>query len=162
MKKVILFALVLPFVFMLSGCFGDPVQDDLLNYVNKEMPKAFDLETKAVSAYDDVSGPNYTDDQTMYDALNNEIIPNYKAFVDELDAVKTETDEVRKVHEIYIKGAESQYRAFLKIKSALEQQDANMIEDANNLLSEARQHIRDYQNELNKLAKEHDVKLDKK
>jgi aspartate-semialdehyde dehydrogenase len=160
MKKR-LFALFIPILLLLSGCSGDPVQDDLLNYVNKEIKNAGKLEAAAVSAYDGVSGANYQDDQTMYDALINDVIPNYSEFMKELEAVTIETDEVRAIHEIYLEGANIQFNAFAKIKQALEEQDANLIQEANDMLADARKHIRDYQTELDKLAKEHDVEIEK-
>jgi len=154
-----LLAIAFPFLLLLSGCFSDPVQDDLLNYVNKEIKPAGKLEAAAVSAYEGVSGANYTDDQTMYDALTKEVIPNYNEFIQELDSVKIETDELRKIHEIYIEGADIQYKAFVTIKQALEEQDPALIQKANDMLADARAHIRDYKSKLNKLAKEHNVKI---
>ena len=158
MKKGLL-AIVLPFILLLSGCFSDPVQDDLLNYVNKEMKQAGKLEAAAVSAYEGVSGANYKDDQTMYDALTKEVIPNYNEFIKELDSVNIETDELQEIHEIYIEGADIQYKAFVTIKQALEEQDPALVQEANDMLADARDHIRDYKNKLNKLAKDHDVKI---
>jgi len=159
-KKWIL-AIFLPILILLSGCSNDPVQDDLLNYVNKEMKEAGKLERAAVSAYEGVSGTNYQDDQTMYDVLNNDVIPNYNEFIKALDSVKIETDEVREIHEIYIEGADIQFKAFAIIKQALEEQDANLIQKANDMLADARKHIRNYQTKLDKLAKEHDVDIEK-
>ena len=158
MKKGLL-AIVLPFILLLSGCFSDPVQDDLLNYVNKEMKQAGKLEAAAVSAYEGVSGANYKDDQTMYDALTKEVIPNYNEFIKELDSVKIETDELQEIHEIYIEGADIQYKAFVIIKQALEEQDPALVQEANDMLADAREHIRNYKSKLNKLAKDHDVKI---
>ena len=160
MKKWLV-VIFLPIMILLSGCSSDPVQDDLLNYVNKEMKEAAKLESTAVSAYEGVSGTNYQDDQTMYDVLNRDVIPNYNEFIKELDSVKIETDEVRKIHEIYIEGADIQFNAFAIIKQALEEQDADLIQKANGMLADARKHIREYQTKLNKLAKEHDVKIKK-
>ncbi|MBT2733859.1 hypothetical protein J7E66_03715 [Bacillus sp. ISL-7] len=154
-------AIFLPILILLSGCSNDPVQDDLLNYVNKEMKEAGKLERAAVSAYEGVSGTNYQDDQTMYDVLNNDVIPNYNEFIKALDSVKIKTDEVREIHEIYIEGADIQFKAFAIIKQALEEQDANLIQKANDMLADARKHIRNYQTKLDKLAKEHDVDIEK-
>jgi hypothetical protein len=158
-----LLALVLPFVFLLSSCniLGNPVQDELINYINKDMKKAGKLESAAISAYEGVSGANYTDDQTMYDALTKDVIPNYNEFIKELDSVSIESDELKEIHEIYIEGADIQFKAFTIIKQALEEQDATLIQQANDLLADAREHIRDYKNKLDKLAKEHDVKIEK-
>jgi len=158
-KKVIKIILI-PFLFLITACSTDPVQEDLLQYVNEDMTTAFELEAKAVSAYDSVSGLNYTDDWTMYDTIQTTVIPNYNEFIKELNRVKVETDEVREIHEIYIKGADIQYNAFVKILTALETQDITLVEEANAMLEEARTLIREYMNELDKLAKEHEVEWD--
>lgn len=161
MKKVIL-CTILPIIFVLSACFSDPIQDDLMNYVNKEMTAAFELEATAVTAYDQVSGINYTDDVTMYDALVLTVIPTYNEFIKELNTIPIDTEELREIHEIYIEGADLQYNAFVKIVRALETQDPLLIEEANGMLEEARSLLREYQNEIDKLAKEHDVEWEEK
>jgi hypothetical protein len=148
-----------PFVLLLAGCFSDAVQDDLINYANNEMITAAELEDTAISAYDNVSGANYTDDETMYAALVDVVIPNYNEFISELNDVNVKTDELREIHEIYIKGADTQYNAFVKITRALEEQDTSMIEEANGMLDEAKRNLRDYQHKLTNLASEHEVEL---
>ncbi|WHY86890.1 hypothetical protein QNH39_03170 [Neobacillus novalis] len=161
MKKA-LAAIVFPMIFLLAGCLGgDPVKDDLLNYVNKEMKQAVKLEAAAISAYEGVAGANYQDDQTMYDALTKVVIPNYNEFIKELDSVSIETDEVKEIHEIFITGADIQFKAFGKVKQALEDQDAALIEEANDMFADARKQIRDYKSKLDKLAKKHEVKIEK-
>ena len=161
MKKSVL-ALLFIGVLVLAGCFSNPVQDDLLNYINKETTTAGQLENKAVSAYGSVSGVNYQDDQTLYDALVNDIIPDYTKFIDELESVNMETDELKEIHEIYLTGANHQYNGFLKIVEAIENQDASMIEEANKMLEEGRANINEYLDKLDALAEDHDVKIEKK
>jgi len=158
-KKVIKIILI-PFLFLITACSTDPVKEDLLQYVNEDMTTAFELEAKAVAAYDSVSGLNYTDDWTMYDTIQTTVIPNYNEFIKELNRVKVETDEVREIHEIYIKGADIQFNAFVKILTALETQDITLVEEANAMLEEARTLIRQYMTELDKLSKEHEVEWD--
>lgn len=133
-----------------------------MNYVNSEMTTAFELEATAVSAYDQVSGINYTDDVTMYDALVITVIPTYNEFIKELNSVPIDTEELRAVHEKYIEGADLQYNAFVKIVRALETQDPLLIEEANGMLEEARSLLREYQNEIDKLAEEHNVEWEEK
>jgi hypothetical protein len=157
--KKVLFCLV-PLLFLLSACFSDPVQDDLIDYNNHDLKKAAQLEKEAIDAYDSVTGANYTSDAVMYDTMTSEVIPTYRKFVDELENIDVETDDLRKVHEGYIKAANTQYNAFIKIVSALEKQDRNLIAEANAMLDEARKGIRDYNAAIKKLAKEHDVKIE--
>jgi hypothetical protein len=159
MKKYLM-ASILTFLFILSGC-GDPVQDDLLNYVNEQMPALGDEETKIVGKYAAVTGLNYTDDYTLYDALKLEIIPEYNEFIKDLEAVEIKTDELRKIHEDYIEATNIQASAFLLTVTAIENQDSAMINEANEKLNTARKMMRDYKNEVEKLAKEHGVKLEK-
>lgn len=148
-------------IAILAGCSSDPVQEDLLNYINKEMKDAAKFEKAAISAYESVTGANYTDDQTLYDALTNDVMPNYQKFLKELESADIKTDELREIHKIYMDGADIQNKAFTVILEAIEKQDANMIQDANDMLADGGDLIHDYQNKLDKLAKEHDVELKK-
>jgi hypothetical protein len=157
--KKYLFVPTLLLLFLLAGCFSNPVQDDLLVYVNEDLVKVTELEEHAVSSYESVTGVNYTDDFTLYDALINEVIPTYQEFTKELEAIEVETDEVREIHEDYIEAANLQYNAFVKILTALENQDRQLIEEANGMLDEARKMFRDFQYDAKKLAEEHNVEL---
>lgn len=157
LKKVLTGLFSFVFVFLLAGCFSDPIQDDILSYSNEEMTKAHELEDTAVSAYNEVTGQNYTDDETMYATLVDDVIPTYNEFISELNNTHVETDELREIHELIIQGANTQYNAFVKIAHALEDQDADAIEEANGMLDDAKKNFRDYQHQLDKLAKEHDV-----
>ncbi|WP_130293409.1 membrane lipoprotein lipid attachment site-containing protein [Fictibacillus sp. BK138] len=159
MKKYIL-ASFLVLAFILSGC-SDPVQDDLMDYINEKTPKLAEKELAAVGKYENVTGANYTNDETLYFALKDEIIPEYNDFINELEAVEIETDDLRKIHEDYIEAANIQSSAFLMIVTAIENQDSSLINEANEKLNTARKMIRDYQTDIDKLAKEHDVELEK-
>lgn len=158
MKKLLLFPFVMV-MFLLSGCLGDPVQDDLLNYLNEEIDDVADLEAEALDAYDSVTGANYVDDYLLYDTLSYTVIPVYQEFVSELEAIDVETDELREIHETYIEGANTQYNAFVKIMTAIEEQDPNKIEEANLMLDDARKLLRDFNNDIENLAEEHNVEI---
>lgn len=160
MVKRVLALMVFGCLLVLAGC-GGPVQDDILNYINKELKTAQDLEDKAVAAYEGVAGANYKDDPTMHDALVNKVIPNYTELINELESVSMESDELKEIHEIYLSGAKLQLNAFEKIKEAIEKQDSSMIEEANQLLEEGRLQIEDYNNKLDELAKENNVEIEK-
>ncbi|MEH7176936.1 hypothetical protein [Neobacillus vireti] len=161
MVKRVLAVAVFGCLLVLAGC-GGPVQDDILNYINEELKTAQTLEEKAVSAYEGVAGANYTDDQTMYDALVNEVIPTYTDLLNELETVSIESDELKEIHAIYLSGAQKQYSAFEKIIEAIEKQDSGIIDEANQLLEEGRLEIEDYNNQLDALAEEHNVEIEKK
>ena len=70
----------------LSSCSNE-ISDDLLDYINKYIPKIADKEAKALDLYESVRGENYTDDETMYYTIKNEVIPAYRDFIDELEPI---------------------------------------------------------------------------
>ncbi|WP_318508989.1 hypothetical protein [Bacillus sp. T3] len=160
MRKRIIVLFAFCFV-ILSGCFNDPIQDELLQYLNSDLTTAHKLEKKAVSAYEGVTGANFTNDQVLYETLKNEVIPNYEKFLDELNSVKIENTELKEIHDIYLEGAKLQYEAFTIIIKALETQDPVLITKANEKLKKGRKLIEDYVNKLEQLAKDHKVTIDK-
>lgn len=159
MRKRLIVILLFCFV-ILTGCFSDPVQDDLLQYVNSELTTAHKLERTAITAFESVAGTNFTNDQALYDALQNEVIPNYEKFLNELNSVDIETEELKELHDLYIEGANTQMEAFLLIVTALEKQDQSLIEEANKLLEKGKKQITDYNNKIRQLAKDHNVTLE--
>ncbi|WP_019155315.1 hypothetical protein [Robertmurraya massiliosenegalensis] len=159
MKKLLMLPVLLCFL-VISGCSSeDPVKTELETYLNEELSSIIGLETQAISAYDSVTGVNYTSDQLLYDVLLTEVIPTYQDFMNKLEAIRLDTEELREVHEGYIEGVNTQYNAFTRIVTALEQQDRAIIEEANVMLDEARKLIRDYNYNIEKLTKEHEVEM---
>jgi len=144
-------------ITLLAGCGSNDVQDDLLVYVNESMSSLSDQEAEAIDLYDRVSGFHYTDDETLYYTLLDEVIPKYGAFIDGLENVKVETDELNEIHELYIEAANLQSSAFLTILTAIEEQDSEKINEANQKLADARKMLRDYQQQIDDLAEENDV-----
>ncbi len=162
MKKLSVFMLVLCCFSILAACSTDPVKKDLITYVNDGMLPLAQDEKAVTDKYESVTGDKYTDDLTLYNTLKDNIIPEYTKFVDKLEAVKTETPEVRALHETYIKAASTQKEAFITMVDALDKQDLNLVNESNAKLSEGRKLFRDFQEQLNTLAKKHDVEMNKK
>ena len=151
----------LGFLFLgLSSCSNE-VSDDLLDYINKQLPKVADNESEAVELYESVSGDNYTDDERMYSVIKNDVVPIYKKFIDGLKSISSEikTEEVQKVHQQYIEAASLQYDGFLLILSAIETQDPNQITKANEKLNKGSDLIDEYNSDLEKLCKKNNVDL---
>jgi len=137
------------------------VSDELLDYVNKQLPVVGEKESEAVDIYGSVTGNNFTDDETMYNTLLNDVIPVYSDFITQLESISAtlETEEVQKVHEKYIEAANIQKNGFVLALSALEKQDFTLMAQANEKLSKGRKLIRNFQSDLKKLCKENNVVL---
>lgn len=158
--KIIVAIMTMLLSVVCFGCGQDPVQEDLLNYINTELSTLADLETEALQKYESVTGDNYTDDFVLYETLSNEIIPTYRKFVEGLEEIKPKTKEVQELHGLYVEAANTQYNAFVQIMAAIEQLDTNIIANANEKLSEGRKKLREFETKLLELAEEHNVTLE--
>lgn len=145
----------------LVACGNDPVQQDLMTYVNTDMQKIDRMESVATEAYASVSGENYSSDKIMYNVMTTKVIPNYTEFLQKLKAVKPKTKEVQDVHSLWVQGAELQMKGFSMIVTALEKQDADLIQQANGILTTGGEKIVEFRTKLNELAKVHQVTITK-
>lgn len=146
---------------LLTACGSDPVKEDLINYINNTMKPMSQSETEIMNNYGSVTGDKYKDDETTYKAISEKVVPQYRDFIAKLEAVKPNTKEVQDLHETYISASNKQFNAMVQFMAALEQQDTNLITQANDKLTEGRKEIRDFQSKLEQLAANHKVELKK-
>lgn len=156
MKKIIC---ILSFA-LLVACGANPVQQDLVNYINVEMEKVRDLESAAVQAYASVSGENYENDSIMYAVISQTVVPNYQEFYNTLSSIKPATDEVASLHREYVRAASDQLEAFTLILEAIEKQDMQIINRANEDLSQARALLSLWREDLDSACVKHNVVFD--
>ncbi len=156
MKKTMLAFLSLVWV----ACGGDPVQQDLINYINVEMPKVAALESEAVDAYASVSGENYQSDSIMHQTIAQVVIPRYKAFYAMLSSIKPATEEVSSLHREYVVAAADQLEAFKLILQAIEKQDADIITQANADLDKASVLLGQWREDLDAACAKHQVVME--
>ncbi len=148
-------AVLLLIILLFAG--GDSVQDDLIDYINNDLPEITELDSDVRELYE--SARNSSNDQTMYLIIKNSVIPKSKQLIDEAEDIEIETKEVRELHEIYLESINKQGQAFTLMLAALEAQDYTLITSANEKLDESRKLMRDYEEELEELMEEHDVVL---
>jgi chromosome segregation ATPase len=153
MKKL----LYLPVMLLLFQCSPDPVQQDLLNYINVEMPKVATLESEAVTAYGSISGENYQNDSIMYYTIAETVVPKYEEFYTILKDIKPATAEVASLHKEYVQAAADQLEAFKLILDAIEKQDAQIITTANEDLAEGRALLKMWRADLDSACVKHNV-----
>lgn len=158
---IVLFAQLL-FLFIIStGCAGKNIAADLVSYVNQGILDISGLETQALKKYTSVTGGNYTSDSAVYETLKNDVIPVYKNFFERLKSIRTETEDVEKLHAIYVKGAETMYNGFVAKKQALESKDGSRMSYANGQIEKGRAETERWRGKLLDLCKIHGVKMGK-
>ena len=145
-----------------AGCATDKVALDLTNYLNQGVLNIAELEQKSLTRYASVTGSNYKNDETTYEALRDYVIPLYARFIRGLRALQPETEEVRNLNRIYIDGADSLLEGFKLVMIAIETQDVSLIRPANEYLNKGRLENERWRKELIALADKHGVKPQEK
>lgn len=163
MKKVMaILSTVLISVTVLAGCAkADPVQDDLINYINNQLPALVELEKKVTTEYAASTGTNFIDDATLAARLKNVVIPASDALLTKAKAIAPATEEVRKVHSKYIASITEQSEAFNLLLQACQKHDEAMVKTVNEKLTHSETVSNEYLADLTALKKAHKVE-DKK
>ena len=103
-RGIILTAITMTIVFatyFLLRLSGDTaVRDDLVDYINNKIPRAHQLERRAMDYYESVTGEYYVNDETLFRKLNIDIIPTYRDFINELANIKPKTGKVEKINRL--------------------------------------------------------------
>jgi hypothetical protein len=130
---------------------------ELVNYVNQGLLRIAELERKSLESYASVIGENYTTDQRVYEEMKHTVIPLYKRFLDGLRDIDLENQEIKRVHAIYIRGAEMIYEGFKTKMLGIEKEDEDIIIQGNQKIVKGREDVDQWRLELLELYKEQGV-----
>ena len=140
------------------GAQADPVKEDLYSYLS-QMEEIQPVQQEAINTYNTYVNDPESDSQELLDAMNDTIIPSYQTYIDQLNAITPETEEVQAVKQVCVDGANKQYEALNKVVEAIEACDTNMLAEADTLIAESESIFSDYENQLSTLAAEHEISL---
>jgi len=156
-STIALFAITLT---MLAGCGTDPVQDDITDYINNQMPAVAILEGNVNKSFNSVIGDKYVDDPTMLKKIKDEVIPNSNKLIEKAKAVTVKTPELKILHAKYIAAKVAENSALIMIQTALENGDGDMVKKSNDLIIQAGKQAIDYVAEVNAFAKDHGLEVE--
>ena len=140
----------------------DPINDDLLDYVNNHLVAAEKIKMAALDTYNNVVGTHYTNDETMYDSLKNTVVPKYKEFDEALRAIKPATKEVMNLHNRYIMIADTELSGFSLLLTALKTSDSVLVSESDRKIQKADKDMVAFDVTLDSLAEKHDVEITRK
>lgn len=164
MKRT-LFFLFLSSILIFTGCktggkiVSGPYAKEVVEYVNQGILSIAELEAKSLERYASVTGANYTTKEKVYEALKDFVVPTYGRFVDNLRNVNSEVEDIRRVHGIYIRAAETILDGFKTKMLGIENDDDGIIIQGNNKIEEGSLEIQRWRSELDKLFAEQGVAL---
>jgi hypothetical protein len=149
------------FLFM-GSCATNRVSHDLVEYVNQGILGIVELEKRSLESYASVIGKNYTTAERVYETLKNDVIPQYGRFVELLREIVPETEEVMKLHRIYVRGAEDILSGFKAKMVGIEAKQEPLILTANRQIEKGRIETEKWRRELMKMYKMYGVAEKKK
>lgn len=162
MKKILATILTLFIcISMLAGCGTDPVQDDLINYINNQIKPIGELENKVTAEYSAIKLDSNATDESFATKLKDVIIPADSEVIAKAKATVPGTEEVSKVHSKYIAAATTKHEALLLMLDAAQKSDAELMKTANEKLTNSNNTMKEYLADLAALEKEHDVETAK-
>ena len=88
------------------------VAQDLKNYVFNDLKNINPDELKALRAFDEVTGKNFTTESSTFSTVRDTVIPSYARFVQRAEAIQPKTPEVQAVHKVFVQSAKVKALAF--------------------------------------------------
>ncbi|MTI49350.1 hypothetical protein [Sporosalibacterium faouarense] len=152
-KKIVLLGILTIIIFAVIGC-SNTTKDDLLNYTNDKLPRITNLEGEALDEYQSIISQDDYSYQILYSSLKDSIIPKYTQFVEKLEAISLNTEEVKSIHSLYVQGAKKQLEALTSLKEGIEEKSNEKIDKTGELLKESKELMNEYNDKVLKLADE--------
>jgi len=149
------------FIFTWS-CATNKVSRDLIDYVNQGILGVVELEKRALKGYAFVVGKNFTTAERVYEALKNDVVPQYGRFVVLLREINPETEEVMKLHRIYVRGAEYLLSGFKAKMVGIQTKQEPLITAANRQIEKGRVETEKWRRELMEMYKRYGIVEKKK
>ncbi len=140
-------------------CALRPVPRDLAAYVNRDICGIAELERHALKRYDELTGERYISDQSLRDALDEEIIPAYERFSSLVSQIAPQTESVQKLHAFYRKAADFRLQGLRMVMLAIDTQDPLVVRHANRMLAQGQESIDQWRARLAQMAGQYGLEL---
>lgn len=144
-KLLVLLLMVVMSLTLMTGCGGDPVYDELENYMNVEMVEV-NANYESIKA-EVANWQNFTTDAELNASISDVLLPLIDDSLAKLDAMALETEEVNAIKDKYVAVMEAYQAGF----SAILEGD---VDTGNAKIEEGVALIDEYNTALEELAAE--------
>ena len=156
-KNIFVIVAITACFLLFQSCATNQVAQKIVNYTNQDLLTIAELERKALESYASVIGDNYTNDERLYDELNKNVVPLYSRFLNGLRNINPDEEEIRRVHGIYLYGAELLLDGFKTLMFGIETNNKNIISQANEKIIKGREEVERWKSALIELYKKYGV-----
>ncbi len=151
MKKLLSLTLAALMSVLLLSC-GVSLADELVSYINDDMPAILSLEEQMTASFDSITGDNFTNDADMYTEIAEVTLPAVTEMNTLATAIVPENKELSAVHSLLCEYTAKYMEAYTTLLTALESQDEALVDVANVTLEEAAALSVTYYDDLYNLA----------
>lgn len=145
-------------ITMLIGCGkSDPVQEDLINYINNEKPTLVEYENKVTTEYTACTTQFPVDNVTLAAKLKDTVIPATEELLTKAKAITPATEEVNKLHAKYIAVVTEQLEGFNLLLEAAQNSDKTLVATVDEKLTHADTVSKEYLADMDALKKKHNI-----
>ena len=156
-KIAVFFSICL--IVLTGGCSNSAAQDEILNYINQELPHIAELETTVQESYNSVLGEGYTNDYVAHEELVSTTLPALNTLESYVNNLQIDNSDLKEVHKIYINYVRAFKNSVITTIGAIENQDSSKIVEANNYMYEAQDITDQFITELKKLCQKYNIVL---
>lgn len=164
MKKF--FVLCLTGMIMLAALTGcgkqevDEVQQDLIQYVETDLAGIKSEEALAINRYNEVSAQiSSMKRKDILSAFNDEIIPHYTTFYNNLMSVAPKTAEVTALKQTYVDGVKLQLEGLTALSTAIQENNSDNAVAANDTIAQGKAKVEQHRADIVALAGEHNINI---
>jgi hypothetical protein len=169
-RKILVSLMAVAMMAAMTGCGNKTdstedsqvsVKNDLVEFVGTEIPEVEAKEVQVMDAYNAYFAEDSTvDTDKLQQDLSDNLIPTYKEFLDDTEAIEVATDEVKELKTLYLDAMNTQYQALLKVQSAIENNDTDIQDEAKDLITQANDKYTQYNDAVYELAQKENVTLE--
>ena len=136
------------------------VKDEFIKFVGTDIPKMDTEEAEIMKKFNSYFAEGtavYTD--ALLKDLTDNLLPDYKTFLDDVQAIEVKTDEVKALKDQYYDAMNAQYEAMQKVEAAVKDKNKDIQTEAQKLLSDAQSKYTAYNDAVYALAQKENVTL---
>lgn len=165
MKKIVYIAVVtLALASLFAGCgkksadAAVSVKDDVVEFVNEELPAAKADHDNAIGIYNAYfTGSSDQDLDAFKTSLQDTAIPAMENCITTISNIEVATDEVKALKDSYLQSVQKECEAMKMVVSAIDGENADYLTQADSLIAEAATLRSDYQTKLQAIANEQGI-----
>ncbi|MBQ8166139.1 MAG: hypothetical protein IJZ96_03785 [Lachnospiraceae bacterium] len=131
---------------------GNVVQEDLVEFINEELPAIAADKNNALSIYNSYFTGIDIDNDALVADLKNNALPSMETYISNLSAIQVDTPEVEEIKQLYLVGIQKQYEAMKMVVNAVENQMPDYLVQAEALIVEAEIYMTDYEAKVVEVA----------